>query len=105
MRFSPLDSSEDFMGEVVSVFAYPLYFPTYDVISVVIMSDAGCTAGREPRSVAASCTFSEIRRDICRKSPILTYFTCISRPVGGDSIEYSPRSLTPEKLNAWALFT
>ena len=41
-------------GEVVSIFLYLLYFPSYDVISDVIMSDADCTAGREPSSVAAS---------------------------------------------------
>jgi len=39
---------------VVSVFLYLLYFPSYDVINDVIMSDADCTPGREPRSVAAS---------------------------------------------------
>ena len=54
MRFSPLDSSDDFMGEMVSVFLYLLKFPSYDVINDVIMSDADCTPGREPRSVAAS---------------------------------------------------
>jgi len=54
MRFSPLDSSEDFMGDLVSVFVYLLYFPSYDVINDVIVSDADCTPGREPRSVAAS---------------------------------------------------
>ena len=54
MLFSPLDSSDDFMGEVVSVVLYLLYFPSYDVINNVIMSDADCTPGREPRSVAAS---------------------------------------------------
>jgi len=54
MRFSPLDSSEDFMGEVVSAFLYFLWFPSYDVINDVIMSDVDCTPGREPRSVAAS---------------------------------------------------
>ena len=56
MRFSPLDSSENFMGrgEVVTVFLYLLYVPSYDVINYVIMSDADCTPGREPRSVAAS---------------------------------------------------
>ena len=37
-------------GEVVSVFLYLLQFPSYDVIK----SDADCTPGREPRSVAAS---------------------------------------------------
>ena len=42
------------MGEMVSVFLYLLYFPSYDVINDVIMSDADCTPGREPRSVAAS---------------------------------------------------
>ena len=41
-------------GEVVSVFLYLLYFPSYDVINDIIMSDADCTPGREPRSVAAS---------------------------------------------------
>jgi len=30
-------------GEVVSVFLYLLYFPSYDVINNVIMSDADCT--------------------------------------------------------------
>jgi len=42
---------------VVSVFLYLLHFPSYDVISDVIMSDGDCTPGREPRSVAASCLF------------------------------------------------
>jgi len=42
------------MGEVVSVFLYLSYFPSYDVINDVIMSAADCTPGREPRSVAAS---------------------------------------------------
>jgi len=41
-------------SEVVSVFLYLLSFPSYDVINDVIMSDADCTPGREPRSVAAS---------------------------------------------------
>ena len=41
-------------GEVVSAFLYLLEFPSYDVINDVIMSDADCTPGREPRSVAAS---------------------------------------------------
>ena len=46
-------------GEVVSVFLYLLLFPSYDVISDVIMSDADCTPGREPCIVAASSvTFS-----------------------------------------------
>jgi len=35
-------------------FLYLLYFPSYDVINDVIMSDADCIPGREPRSVAAS---------------------------------------------------
>jgi len=35
-------------------FSLSLMFPNYDVISDVIMSDADCTPGREPRSVAAS---------------------------------------------------
>jgi len=55
MRFSPLDSLQDFMGEVVSVFLYLLYLPSYDVINDVIMSDSDCTPGSEPCSVAASC--------------------------------------------------
>jgi len=54
MQFSPLDSSDDFMGEVVSVFLYLLKFPSYDVNNDVIMSDADCTCGREPRSIATS---------------------------------------------------
>ena len=41
-------------GEVVSVFLYLLQFPSYDVNNDVIMSNADCTPGREPRSVAAS---------------------------------------------------
>ena len=36
-----------------------LYFPSYDVINDVIMSDADCTTGREPRSVAASSLLQE----------------------------------------------
>jgi len=51
MRFSPLDSSEDFMGRDGLRF---LYLPSYDVTNDVTMSDADCTPGREPRSVAAS---------------------------------------------------
>ena len=43
-----------FGGEVVSVFLYLLQFSSYDVINDVIMSDADCNPGREPRSVAAS---------------------------------------------------
>jgi len=58
MQFSPLDSSEDFMGEVVSVFLYLLYFPSYDVI----ISNADCTPGREPRSVAASYIISIVKK-------------------------------------------
>jgi len=54
MRFPPLDSSEDFVGELVSVSLYLLEFPSYGVINDVIMSDADCTRGREPRSVAGS---------------------------------------------------
>jgi len=54
MRFSPLDSSEDFMGRGGLRFSLSLNFWSYDVINDVIMSDADCTLGREPRSVAAS---------------------------------------------------
>ena len=39
---------------VVSIFLYRLQFPSHDVIIDVITSDADCTPGREPRSVAAS---------------------------------------------------
>ena len=42
------------MREVVSVFSLSLIVSSYDVINDVIMSDADCTPGREPRSVAAS---------------------------------------------------
>ena len=41
-------------GEVVSIFLYLLWFPSYDVINDVKMSDGVCTPGCEPRSVAAS---------------------------------------------------
>ena len=41
-------------GEVVSIFLYLLKFQSYDVNIDVIMSDADCTPGLEPRSVAAS---------------------------------------------------
>jgi len=41
-------------GEVVSIFLYLLQFPSYDVINDIIMSDADCTPGREPRSITAS---------------------------------------------------
>ena len=44
-------------GEVVSVFLYLVQFPSYDVNNDVIMSDADCTPGREPRSVAASSLY------------------------------------------------
>jgi len=40
-------------SEVVSVLLC-LIVSSYDVINDVIMSDADCTPGREPRSVAAS---------------------------------------------------
>jgi len=46
---------------VVSVFLYLLWFPSYDVINDVIMSDADCTTGREPRSVAASLSYRRVR--------------------------------------------
>jgi len=41
-------------GEMVSIFLYLLQFPSYDVISDVIMSNADCTTSREPHNVAAS---------------------------------------------------
>ena len=39
---------------MVTVFLYLLYFLSYDVINDVIMTDADCTPGREPRIVATS---------------------------------------------------
>jgi len=50
MRFSLLDSSEDFMGRGGLRFSLSLIvqFTSYDVINDVIMSDADCTPGREP---------------------------------------------------------
>ena len=64
MRFSPLDSSEDFMGRCGLHFYLSLIVPSYDiindVINDVIMSDADCTPGREPRSIAASSDFDLI---------------------------------------------
>ena len=44
------------MGRRGLRFLYLLYFLSYDVINDVIMTDADCTPGREPRSVAA-CRF------------------------------------------------
>ena len=41
-------------GEVVSVFLHLLYFPSYNVINDVIMSNVDYTPSSEPRSVAAS---------------------------------------------------
>ena len=55
MRFSPLDSSDDFMGRGGVCFS--LSHPIYDVINDVVMSDVDCTPGREPRSVAASASY------------------------------------------------
>ena len=59
MRFSPLDSSEDFMGRRGLRVLYLLYFLSYDVINDVIMSDVDCTPGPEPRRVATSKFFIE----------------------------------------------
>jgi len=42
------------MGRGGLRFSLCLNFPSYDVINDVIMSDADCTLGCEPRSVAAS---------------------------------------------------
>jgi len=50
-------------GEVVSVFLYLLQFPSYDLINDVIMSDAYCTPGREPRSVAAGFAIKSFKID------------------------------------------
>ena len=54
MRFLPLDSSEDFMGQGGLRFSLSVTVLSYDVINDVIMSDVDCTPGRESRSVAAS---------------------------------------------------
>jgi len=82
MRFSPLDSSKDFIG-VVSVLLYLLQFPSYDVINAVIglMSDADCTPGREPRSVAASffVCHSNISGTAERICATVTVKTCFVR--------------------------
>jgi len=45
-------------GKVVSVILYLLWFPSYDVINDVIMSDANCTPCCEPRSIAASLSLT-----------------------------------------------
>ena len=45
------------------MFLYLLYFSSYDVINDVIMSDADCTPGREPHSVAASLYFIRVVSD------------------------------------------
>ena len=50
--------------EMVSVFLYLLQFPSYDVINDVTMSDADCTPGREPRSVAASSIWELVEHGI-----------------------------------------
>jgi len=42
------------MGRGALRFSLSLIVSEYDVINDVIMSDADCTPGREPRSVAAS---------------------------------------------------
>jgi len=42
------------MGRCDLRFSLSVVVPSYDVINDVIMSDADCTPGREPRSVAAS---------------------------------------------------
>jgi len=54
MRFSPFDSSENFMGRGGLGFSLSVMVSELDVINDVIMTDADCTPGREPRSVAAS---------------------------------------------------
>jgi len=55
MRFSPLDSSEDFMRRGGLRFSLSLIVSELWRHHDVIISDADCTPGREPRSVAASC--------------------------------------------------
>jgi len=57
MQFSPLNSLEDFMGRGGLLFSLSLIVSD-DVINDVIMSDADCTPGREPRSVAASLNYN-----------------------------------------------
>ena len=61
-------------SQVVSIFLYLLQFPSYDVINDVIMSDADCTPGREPRSVAASLQYNMHSLDHYHHSQILSIF-------------------------------
>jgi len=54
-------SSRSLSHLLMSSCLYLLYFPSYGVINDVIMRDADCTPGHEPRSVAASVTlFSRV---------------------------------------------
>ena len=74
MRFSPLDSSEDFMGRGGLRFPLSLIVSELCVINDVIMSDADCTPGREPRSVAASDTPNVVYYHLA--STILDQYNC-----------------------------
>ena len=58
-------------GEVVSVFLCLLQFPSYDVINDIIISDADCTPGREPRSIAASFTLCLFMMEVNRSRAVL----------------------------------
>ena len=54
-------------------------------------------------TVRLSCTVFEIQPVICRKSPILTYPTCICCRRRGDPGRISRRSLASENQSPWAI--
>jgi len=65
MQFTPLDSSEDFMGRGGLRFSLSLIVSELCVINDVIMSDADCTPGRDPRIVAANYVYILLFSEIC----------------------------------------
>jgi len=66
------------MGRGGLRFSLSVIVSSYDVINDVIMSNADCTPGREPRSVAASFLLSSFIRYIHRLTLQLDYFLDIS---------------------------
>ena len=74
MCFSPLDSSDYFMGRGGLRFSLSLYFPSYDVTNGVIIIDADCTPGCEPRSVAGSnhYCFIDYIMQVLQRGAVLT---------------------------------